>query len=81
MVFEYFENDYLERLLKLESFMWEKEKDLNLNVNYFENIIDILLLIVLGIKEFYSVVKVQVYLSWLNIINVVVVGKYLYDLC
>lgn len=78
---EHFENDYLERLLKLESFMWEKEKDSNPNVNYFENIIDILSSTASGIKELYSVAKAQAYSSWSNITNVAVVGKYLYDPC
>lgn len=78
---EHFENDYLERLLKLESFMREKEKDSNPNVNYFENIIDILSSTASGIKELYSVAKAQAYSSWSNITNVAVVGKYLYDPC
>lgn len=70
---EHFENDYLERLLKLESFMREKEKDSNPNVNYFENIIDILSSTASGIKELYSVAKAQAYSSWSNITNVAVV--------
>lgn len=64
IIFEYFENNYLERLQKLEGYI--QKKDLNFSVKYVECIYVFLLLFVFKIKELFCFVIEQVYLSFLN---------------
>lgn len=64
IIFEYFENNYLERLQKLEGYI--QKKDLNFSVKYVECIYVFLLLFVFKIKELFRFVIEQVYLSFLN---------------
>lgn len=73
LVFEYFENNYLERLQKLEGYI--QKKDLNFSVKYVECIYVFLLFFVFKIKELFCFVIEQVYLSFLNNINVIIKGK------
>lgn len=73
IIFEYFENNYLERLQKLEGYI--QKKDLNFSVKYVECIYVFLLLFVFKIKELFCFVIEQVYLSFLNNINVIIKGK------
>lgn len=51
IVFEDFENDYLERLQKLEGYI--QKKDLNFSVKYVESIYVFLLLFVFKVKELF----------------------------